>query len=96
MIKAGDPIAEQLSVDMQKILNNPQDYYSKIASTLRVALMELTTGNIGAIIGKADRNRFLSRLNEGEGVIMVVHLGSLLTRKAAYTVGKVILSMIKS
>ncbi len=90
------PDARQLSADMQKILESPPDYYSKVSSSLRVALMELTSGNIGKIIGKADENRFIKRLERGERVIMVVQLGSLITRKAAFTVGKVVVSMIQS
>ena len=88
--------ARQLSSDMQKILDSPPDYYGKVSSSLRVALMELTSGNIGKIIGKADENRFLKRLEEGKRVIMIVQLGSLITRKAAFTVGKVVISMIQS
>ena len=90
------PEAEQLSRDMQKILSTPADYYSKVASSLRVALTELTSGNIGQIIGKADENRFIKRLEKGEGIILVVQLGSLLTKRAAYTAGKVIISMIQA
>ncbi len=90
------PEAKQLSSDMQKILNSPQDYYGKVSSSLRVALMELTSGNIGKVVGKADENRFINRLEKGEPVIMVVHLGSLITRKAAFTLGKVVVSMIQS
>jgi hypothetical protein len=90
------PEARQLSSDMQKILNSPQDYYGKVSSSLRVALMELTSGNIGRVVGKADENRFIDRLEAGKPVIMVVHLGSLLTRKAAFTLGKVVVSMIQS
>lgn len=90
------PEAKQLSSDMQKILDSPQDYYGKVSSSLRVALMELTSGNIGKVVGKADENRFISRLEKGKPVIMVVHLGSLITRKAAFTLGKVVISMIQS
>ena len=90
------PEAKQLSSDMQKILNSPQDYYGKVSSSLRVALMELTSGHIGKVVGKADENRFIDRLEKGEPVIMVVHLGSLITRKAAFTLGKVVISMIQS
>ena len=90
------PDARQLSQDMQKIVESPHDYYGKVSSSLRVALMELTSGNIGKIIGKADENRFIKRLQKGERVIMVAQLGSLLTRKAAFTVGKVVVSMIQS
>ncbi|MGK7345050.1 MAG: type IV secretory system conjugative DNA transfer family protein [Candidatus Nitrospinota bacterium M3_3B_026] len=88
--------ARQLAQDMKKIVESPQDYYGKISSSLRVALMELTSGNIGKIIGKADENRFINRLERGERVIMVVQLGSMLTRKAAFTVGRVVVSMIQS
>jgi conjugal transfer pilus assembly protein TraD len=86
----------QLYSDLQKIVESPQDYYAKVSSSLRVALTELTSGNIGRIIGKADSNRFIQRLEDGKSVILVVQLGSLLTHKAAFTVGKVIISMIGS
>ena len=90
------PDAQQLSMDMQKIISTPPDYYSKVASSLRVALTELTSGNVGRIIGKADENRFIKRLEEGKTIILVVQLGSLLTKRAAYTAGKVIISMIQA
>ena len=90
------PEARQLTLDMQKILSTPPDYYSKVASSLRVALTELTSGNVGQIIGKADENRFIKRLEERKGIILVVQLGSLLTKRAAYTAGKVIISMIQA
>ena len=90
------PEARQLIMDMEKILSTPADYYSKVASSLRVALTELTSGNVGRIIGNADENRFIDRLEQGKGVIMVVQLGSLLTKRAAYTAGKVIISMIQA
>ena len=86
----------QLARDLQSILNSPQDYYSKVSSSLRVTLTELTSGNVGKIIGKADSNRFIKYLEHGQRVILIVHLGSLLTSRAAFTVGKVILSMIQS
>ena len=90
------PEARQLAMDMEKILSTPADYYSKVASSLRVALTELTSGNVGKIIGNADENRFIQRLERGQGIIMVVQLGSLLTKRAAYTAGKVIISMIQA
>ena len=38
--------AKHLSRDMQKILSTPADYYSKVASSLRVALTELPSGGV--------------------------------------------------
>ena len=91
-----DPELAQLHRDLEKIKESPQDYYAKVSSSLRVALTELTSGNVGKIIGKADANRFIQRLEEGKSVILIAQLGSLLTHRAAFTVGKVIISMIGS
>ncbi len=91
-----DEKSVQLARDLQSILDSPQDYYSKVSSSLRVTLTELTSGNVGRIIGTADSNRFIKYLEKGNRVILIVHLGSLLTSRAAFTVGKVILSMIQS
>jgi type IV secretory pathway TraG/TraD family ATPase VirD4 len=90
------PEAHELVRNMQKIVNSPQDYYSKISTSLRVALMQLSTGNIGKLVGKADENRFIKRLEEGKRVILVAHLGALLTEDAAKVLGKVIVSMVKT
>lgn len=90
------PEAADIEDDLLKIIDTGPEYYNKVASSLRVALGELTTGNIGKIIGKADENRFISRLEEGRTVILVCQLGSLIVNEAAFTLGKVILSMIQS
>jgi len=82
--------------DLTRIVATGQEYYSKVASSLRVALMELTTGNIGRIVGRADENRFLEKLEQGRPVIMVCQLGSNIVHDAGFTLGKVILSMVQS
>lgn len=88
--------AQDAENDLTRIIATGQEYYSKVASSLRVALMELTTGNIGKIIGRADENRFLKRLEENKPVILVCQLGSQIVHDAAFTLGKVVLSMIQS
>jgi hypothetical protein len=108
-LSTANPQLKQLTNDLTKILESPQDYYSKVSSSLRVALTELTSGNIGKIIGTADTNRFLRKLegddpmsrkdkngNPIKSVIFIAQLGSLMTRKAAFTLGKVIISMLQS
>jgi len=90
------PQAEQLVLDIKKILECQPDYHTKVTSSLRVALTEMTSGNVGQIIGQADENRFIDRLEQNKGVIMVVQLGSMLTKRAAYTAGKVIMSVIQT
>lgn len=92
----GSPEGHQLSLDLEKIIQTPADYFSKVASSLRVALTELTSGSVGRVIGQTTDNRFIDRLERGKSVIVVVQLGSLLTKRAAYTAGKVIISTIQS
>lgn len=92
----GTADAIQLAANLQKISDSGQDYYNKVSSSLRVALMEECNGNIGQVIGKTIENPLIDRLECGKSSIFVVQLGSLLTRKAAYTVGKVILSSLQA
>ncbi len=94
--RISDPEAQSIAGVIQDILESPQGYYEKVSSTLRTSLNELSTGNIGKIIGKAESNKFIERMEQGKGVIMVVHTGSMITRDAGETLGRVILSMIQS
>ena len=94
--RIGSQEANQTAGMLEDILKSPLEYYAKVSSTLRTALMELSSGNIGKIIGQADSNRFIKNLEEGKRVILVVHTGAMITREAAATLGKVLLSMIQS
>jgi len=94
--KIKTPEANQLVANLEKIYQSGQDYYNKVSSTLRVALMELCNGNIGEVIGKTTTNKFIDRIEAGLPTIFVVQLGSMLTRQAAQTAGKVILSSIQA
>lgn len=96
LLRVNDGEAASVAGVLQDILTSPQDYYAKVSSTLRTCLNELSSGNIGAIIGKAESNRFIERLEAGQRVILVVHTGSMITREAGATLGKVLLSMIQS
>jgi len=86
--------ARQLEKMLDRIIDMPPDYFDKISSTLRVSMVELCAGNVGKIIGTAEENRFINRLEQGQQVIMVVQLGAMITQKAALTVGKLVISMI--
>jgi conjugal transfer pilus assembly protein TraD len=91
-----DPEAEDILVSLRQILASPQDYFSKVSSSLRTVLTSLSAGSVGAIIGKAKANEFIKRLEQGKRVILIVQTGSLLTRKTAHIVSRVLLSMIQS
>ena len=91
-----EPEAQEILATLRQILASPQDYFAKVSSSLRTVLTSLSVGSVGAIIGKAKANQFIKRLEEGKRVILVVQTGSLLTRKTAHIVARVLLSMIQS
>ena len=91
-----EPEAQEILATLRQILASPQDYFAKVSSSLRTVLTSLSVGSVGAIIGKAKANEFIKRLEEGKRVILVVQTGSLLTRKTAHIVARVLLSMIQS
>ncbi len=88
--------AKETKVTLDQIVKSPQDYFAKVSSSLRTVLTSLSTGSAGAIIGKTHINKFIERLNDGKKVILIVQTGSLLTRKTASIISRVLLSMIQS
>lgn len=87
---------EKLLNLFNQVLSSPQDYFSKVSSTLRTTLTQMTTGNIGAIIGDAAENTFIERLEQNKGVLLYVMTGSMLTRQVSSIISKVCISMIQS
>ncbi len=94
---------KELSADINKttklleqILSSPQDYFSKVSTTLRSALNIMTNGNIGKVLGNASRNDLVERLESGKGTILYVQTGTMLARETANVVGKEVISMIQS
>jgi conjugal transfer pilus assembly protein TraD len=90
------PEKADILASLMQILDSPKDYFAKISSSLRTTLTSLSTGNVGKIIGRAQSNQFIKRLEQNRRVILVVQTGSLLTRKTAHIVARVLISMIQS
>jgi type IV secretory pathway TraG/TraD family ATPase VirD4 len=67
-----------------------------VSSSLRTVLTALSVGSVGKVIGKANTNPFIERLEKGKRVILVVQTGSLLTRRTAHIIARVLLSMVQS
>lgn len=91
-----DPEQPKLKVLGEQILESPQDYFSKVTNTLRTTLTQMTIGSISTIIGSAEKNEFIDRIERGKGVVLYVQTGSMLTKKTADILGKVVVSMIQS
>lgn len=80
----------------EQILSSPQEYFSKVSTTLRSSLNIMTNGNIGKVLGNASENNFVERLEDGRGIILIVQTGTMLARETANIVGKEVISMIQS
>ncbi|MCR6574318.1 DNA transfer in the process of conjugation and F pilus assembly protein [Campylobacter insulaenigrae] len=87
---------EKILETLTRVIESPADYFSKVSSTLRTTLTQMTTGNVGKIMGNTFNNVFIDRLEKDEGVILYVMTGSLLTRQVSSIISKVTLSMIQS
>lgn len=96
LIKDSVPEAAEIIANLEQILKSTPDFFSKIASSLRTMLAALSSGNTGKIIGRAKKNEFVDRFENGHGVILFCNTGSLLARRTAHIIGKVIISMIQS
>lgn len=92
------PGTEDVCDSIEKICHGPgmADHFSKVASSLRTMLQALTFGNIGRVFGKARQNEFIRRLQDGQSVILVVHLGVLLTGETGKIIARVFVSMIQT
>jgi len=96
MYYENNPEVQEILSSLRQVISSPQDYFSKVSSSLRTVLTSLSIGSVGSIIGKAKANEFISRLEQQKPVIVVVQTGSLLTRKTSHIVARVLLSMIQS
>jgi hypothetical protein len=81
---------------LDRVLAWTPEYYAKVSTTLEIALVAMTAGNIGRIIGQADSNRLIRRMEENRPVIAIVHTGTMLVQESAAILGRVLLSMIQA
>ena len=87
--------AMRLSGIINNIIQSGSEHYAKVSMSLRTALMDLSSGNIGQIIGQADCNRFTQRIQDGKKIIMVIHTGGMMIKDGSKTLGRVLVSMLQ-
>lgn len=93
--RIGTPEAVRIAGMIEDLLCSDAEHFAKVSMSLQTTLMTLSSGNIGRIIGQADSNRFIQRLEEGKRVILVVHSGALMVRSASSTLCRLLISMIQ-
>lgn len=91
-----DPEIQEISVALEAIVNSPPDYFSKVTTSLRTTLSQLSLGSIGAVVGHETGNEFLDHLAEGRRMILVAQTGSLMFRDPALILARVFLSMLQA
>ncbi|MCK8604383.1 type IV secretory system conjugative DNA transfer family protein [Desulfoferrobacter suflitae] len=91
-----DPKIAEIHSTISQIIQSPLDYFSKITSTLRTTLTQLSVGSIGEIVGNSSENEFIDRLEHGRRVIIVIQTGALMFRDPAFILARMITSMIQS
>lgn len=80
---------------LEQVMSSNQDYFSKVTTTLRTTLSEMSVGNIGKIIGNVKTNKFIDRLEEDKPVLLYVMTGSMVTRESSSILAKIVVSMIQ-
>jgi type IV secretory pathway TraG/TraD family ATPase VirD4 len=93
--EVSDTVNEVLA-NIEQILESPADFFAKVSSSLRTTLTALTSSTTGRIIGKAYTNEFVKRFEQGQRIILICNTGSLLARRTAHIIGRVLVSMIQS
>lgn len=91
-----DNDSELLVGQIDDVLSSGSEYFNKVSKTLKSAIIQLTLGNTGEVIARAKTNECLDRLEQGKGVILFVQSAALLQPRAAFMLGRIIVSMIQS
>lgn len=87
--------AVRISGMITNLLETDPTHFAKVTMSLQATLMALTTGNVGQVIGQADSNRFIERLEQDKPVILVVHTGAMLSTDASAMLCRLLISMIQ-
>jgi hypothetical protein len=87
---------EQVLAILNPVVASPQEFFSKISSSLRTVLTTLTAGSTGRVIGRARENEFIRRLEAGEGVIFLCNTDPLIMQRSNSIVMKTVVSVLKA
>ena len=91
-----EPEISSIYEALEQAISSPQDYFSKITTSLRTTLTQLSVGSIGEIVGNSPDNVFIERLEQGKPVILVAQTGSLLFRDPALSLARIFTSMMQA
>lgn len=81
------------TLTIRQMGHSPQDFFSKISSSLRTVMTTLTSSVTGEIIGKARDNVLVERLQEGKGVVFLCNTDSVLMPRSSHIINRSLISM---
>jgi hypothetical protein len=96
LLKTNEEEVTQLQVSVEHILGSERDYFSKISTTLRTTLTQMTIGQTGKIMGNVKGNDLIDRLENGKKVIFYAQTGSMLTNEVSKVMSRVLVSMMQA
>ncbi len=88
--------AKDVKMTLDHILKSPPDFFSKVSSSLRTILTAMSISSTGKIVGKANSNEFIHRIENGQRTILFCSTANPLTRRVAHILGKVVMSMVQA
>jgi hypothetical protein len=94
--KTNEKEVAQLQVSVEHILGSERDYFSKISTTLRTTLTQMTIGQTGEIMGNVKENDLIERLESGKRAIFYAQTGSMLTNEVSKVMSRVLVSMMQA
>ena len=81
---------------MTLIKNSPPDYFSKVTTTLRVHLAQLSVGIPGKLVSDPSGGNFCEEIERGETPVVFVQLSSLQNPEVTRKISRLISSMVRT
>ncbi|RUM30262.1 MAG: hypothetical protein DSY42_04800 [Aquifex sp.] len=78
------------------IKQSPVDYFSKVTTTLRVNLAQLSAGVAGKLLSNEDGENFCAEIEAGGRPVVFIQLASLLNPDITKRISRVIASMVRT
>jgi type IV secretory pathway TraG/TraD family ATPase VirD4 len=91
-----DNDAKRVQTLIDQVLGSGYEYFSKVSTTLRTTVTQMTVGQTGKIMGSARGNKLIDRLEKQERVIFYAQTGAMLTSEVSKIMARVLVSMLQS
>ena len=81
---------------IELIEQSPQEYFSKVTTTLRVHLAQLSVGVAGKLLSNREGENFVTDIEAGDTPIVFLQLSGLMDAKLTKKISRVVASMMRT